>query len=137
MAESPRDVGSHTRTVLSSLHSNDESEAWKVSKDFFEKSGQAAGNGALMRTAPVALAYLNDPVRMAEAARRFAQLTHFEDDAWQAFVLWCASIRHAVLLGELDLRAGIELLPEDSRELWDNRISLSTQKELQYWDYNG
>jgi ADP-ribosyl-[dinitrogen reductase] hydrolase len=137
LAQGPRDVGSQTRAVLSSLQSNDEAEAWKVSKNYFEKSGQAAGNGALMRTASVALAYLDDPVRMAEAARRIAQLTHFEDDAWQACVLWCASIRHAVLTGELDLRAGLELLPGDSRELWENRITLSTQKELQYWSHNG
>lgn len=122
LAQGPRDVGSQTRAVLSSLPSNDEAEAWKVSKNFFERSGQAAGNGALMRTAPVALAYLDEPVRMAEAARRIAQLTHFEDDAWQSCVLWCASIRHAILESKLNFKAGLDLLPQDSRKPWEGRI---------------
>lgn len=123
LSEGPKDVGVQTRAVLDSLTSNDEAEAHGVSERFFRERGRAAGNGALMRTASVALAYLDDPARMAEAARRIAQLTHFEADAWEACVLWCEAIRRAVLTGHFLPHAGLGLLPESSRTKWDERIS--------------
>lgn len=54
-----------------------------------------------MRTGPVALAYLDDPVALVEAAMAVSALTHYEDDAQQACAVWCLMIRHAVLHGEL------------------------------------
>ena len=59
------------------------------------------GNGALMRTAPVALAFLDDEDALVVAARAISALTHFDPDACDACVLWCCAIRHAVLTGEL------------------------------------
>ena len=56
-----------------------------------------------MRTAPVALAYLDDAGALAAAARAVSSLTHWDDDAGDACVLWCLAIRHAVLDGEFDL----------------------------------
>ena len=59
--ESP-DVGVQTRAVLSSAaHGGDitAARARAESKKFHEESGRSAGNGSLMRTAPVALAYLD------------------------------------------------------------------------------
>ena len=41
-----------------------------------ERSGRTAGNGSLMRTAPVALAYLDDEAALVEAARAVSELTH-------------------------------------------------------------
>ena len=63
-----------------------------------------------MRTAPVALAYLDDEDAMVEAARTISELTHFDPDAGDACVLWCCAIRHAVLTGELDVRVGLRHL---------------------------
>jgi ADP-ribosyl-[dinitrogen reductase] hydrolase len=57
--------------------------------------------GSLMRTAPVALAYLDDPAGLAEAAMAVSALTHFDPSAGEACVLWSLAIRHAVLTGEL------------------------------------
>ena len=54
-----------------------------------------------MRTGPVALAYLNDPDGLVEAAMRISALTHHEDLAQQACAVWCLAIRHTVLNGEL------------------------------------
>ena len=50
-----------------------------------------------MRTAPVALAYLNDEDGLVEAAYAISALTHFDPEAGEACVLWCLAIRHAVL----------------------------------------
>ena len=41
-----------------------------------ELTGRTAGNGSLMRTAPVALAYLDDELGLVEAARAVSELTH-------------------------------------------------------------
>jgi ADP-ribosylglycohydrolase len=46
-----------------------------------ERDGRSAGNGAVMRTAPVALAFLDDAEAAASAAWQVAPLTHV---GWQA-----------------------------------------------------
>ena len=72
-----------------------------------ERTGRTAGNGSLMRTAPLALAYLDDEAALVEAARAVSELTHYDPEAGDACVLWCLAIRHAVLTGELDVRIGL------------------------------
>src|ERR1700734_2913874 len=52
--------------------------------------------------AAAALAYLDDPGGLAEAALAVSALTHFDRSAGEACVLWCLAIRHAVLTGELN-----------------------------------
>ncbi len=61
-----------------------------------------------MRTAPVALAYLDDEAALVEAARAVSELTHYDPEAGDACVLWCLAIRHAVLTGVLDARIGLQ-----------------------------
>lgn len=58
---------------------------------------RTAGNGSLMRTASVALAYLDDEPALVEAARSVSELTHHDPEAGDACVLWCRAIRHAIL----------------------------------------
>ena len=72
-----------------------------------QRTGRSAGNGSLMRTAPLALAYLDDEQGLVEAARAISELTHFDPDAGDACVLWTVAIRHAVLTAELDVRVGL------------------------------
>jgi ADP-ribosylglycohydrolase len=43
--------------------------------------GRTAGNGSLMRTAPVALAYLDHEKALMEAARTVSELTYFDSEA--------------------------------------------------------
>lgn len=102
-----------------------------------DRIGRSAGNGCLLRTAPVALAFLDDPDALADAARRLSELTHYEADAGDACVLWGLAIRHAVLVGELDLRAGLGALPPGRRELWSARIVQAEQRRPRDFTRNG
>ena len=115
------DVGVQTRAVLRSAVNSGSVTAESVlaaSRRYADTHERSAGNGSLMRTAPVALAYLHDEVAMASAARVISDLTHADDQAGDACVLWCAAIRHAVLTGEFDVRVGMPLLPEGRRDEW-------------------
>jgi ADP-ribosyl-[dinitrogen reductase] hydrolase len=82
-----------------------------------------SGAAGLFCTAPVALAYLHDPGALAQAARALSVGVHGDTDPGDAGVLWGLAIRHAVLDGELNLRAGLDALPEERRSGWAERIS--------------
>jgi hypothetical protein len=71
-------------------------------------TGRSAGNGALMRTSPVALAHLGDADAIASAARAVSALTHHDPQAGEACVLWCLAIDHAVRTGKLEVRIGLD-----------------------------
>lgn len=130
------DVGIQLRAILSRTEPA-ASAVRLVAKAHHDRNGRSAGNGSLMRTAPVALAYLDDPAALAEAARLISDLTHYETDAGDACVLWCLAIRHAVLEGDLDVRIGLEALPADRRELWEARIAEAETCQPQGFDRNG
>ncbi|MGV0606960.1 ADP-ribosylglycohydrolase family protein [Mycolicibacterium sp. XJ1904] len=120
-----KDVGIQTRSVLTAASGGGEitaASARAESAQLHERNGRTGGNGALMRTAPVALAYLDDEDAMVEAARAISDLTHFDPDASDACVLWCSAIRNAVLTGELDVRIGLCHLEADRRKLWAKRL---------------
>ncbi|MBU8817835.1 ADP-ribosylglycohydrolase family protein [Mycolicibacterium goodii] len=120
-----KDVGIQTRSVLSSAARGDDITAARArasSEALHEQTGRTAGNGSLMRTAPVALAYLDNEDALVSAARAISELTHFDSDAGDAAVLWSCAIRHAVLTTELDVRVGLHHLDADRRKLWFDRI---------------
>ena len=120
-----KDVGIQTRSVLSAAarHAPITAVAARAaSADHHQRTGRTAGNGSLMRTAPVAPAYLDDEDAMVTAARAISELTHFDPDAGDAAVLWCCAIRHAVLTTELDVRVGLRHLDADRRALWTARL---------------
>ena len=108
-----------------------------VARAHHDKHGRSGGNGSLMRTAPVALAFLDDPFGLAETARAISDLTHVDPDAGDACVLWCLAIRHAVLSGELDVRAGLGALPAARRELWESRLVAAEAGVPRDFDRNG
>ena len=66
-----KDVGVQTRSVLSRAGRKGISAqtAREESAALHDRTGRTAGNGSLMRTAPVALAYLDDEAALVEAAR--------------------------------------------------------------------
>ena len=120
-----KDVGIQTRSVLRVATRGGvitAASARAESEKFHRRSGRTGGNGALMRTAPVALAYLDDEDAMVEAARAISELTHFEPDAGDACVLWCSAIRHAVLTGKLDVRIGLPHIESGRRDVWVKRL---------------
>jgi ADP-ribosylglycohydrolase len=124
-ADGPADIGIQTRAVLAATQRRLETGEIGSSRVMTEEAAaytaarsHSAGNGALMRTAPVALAHLDDRERLARAARLVARLTHGDPLAGDSCVLWCDAIRVAVLDGNLDVAAGVDLLPESRRDQW-------------------
>jgi ADP-ribosylglycohydrolase len=91
-----------------------------------------------MRTAAVALAHLDDPEALVDAAMRVSALTHHDPQAGEACALWCLMIRHAVLTGSLgDPRAHLPLLPEGSRSFWVERVHEAETQEPTSFRPNG
>jgi ADP-ribosylglycohydrolase len=120
-----KDVGIQTRSVLRTAARDSALTAAGTrvaSAVLHEQTGRTAGNGSLMRTAPVALAYLDDEDAMVQAAAAISDLTHFDPEAADATMLWCSAIRHAVLAAELDVRIGLRHIDSDRRSLWSQRL---------------
>ncbi|TKX87951.1 ADP-ribosylglycohydrolase family protein [Halorubrum sp. SS5] len=72
----PFDIGGMTRRSLDRLKRGD---AWdEAGQRVWEQSreGQNAGNGSVMRCAPLAVPYANDWDRLAEVSRRSSRITH-------------------------------------------------------------
>src|SRR5262245_26984373 len=135
-----KDVGVQTRSVLSAAARDGAITAESAraeSAKLYERTGHTAGNGALMRTAPVALAYLDDEQAMVQAAREISELTHFDPDAGDACVLWCSAIRHAVLTGALDVRIGLRHLESGRRDLWVKRLDAAAASIPSAFPNNG
>jgi ADP-ribosylglycohydrolase len=122
-----KDVGVQTRSVLSRAGQDGISAqtARAESAALHQRTGRTAGNGSLMRTAPVALAYLDDEAALVEAARLVSELTHFDPEAGDACVLWCLAIRHTILTGLLDARIGLQHIPSERRDMWASRLDVA------------
>lgn len=121
----PADVGIQTRSLLTPMLAGDRGDGIAErmaagARDLHDRTGRTAGNGALMRTAPVALAFLEDRERTATAARRIAELTHTDPLAGDSCVLWCEAIRASVVAGDpTGPEAGLDLLPAERRSHWE------------------
>jgi len=117
-ADDPKDVGNQTRAVLEAAHTG--SDLHTVSQSYFEHHPDgAAGNGSLMRTAPVALAHLGDDETIVAAALEISALTHADPLAGEACAIWCIAIDRAVRERRLDgIWDGVDLLPGDAQTRW-------------------
>lgn len=132
-----KDVGIQTRSVLSKSRGVSAAAARAAAAEVHERAGRSGGNGSLMRTAPVTLAYLDDEDAMIAAARAISSLTHFDPDAADACVLWCCAIRHAVLTTELDVRIGLRHIDAARREVWMERIQQAERSVPSDFPKNG
>jgi ADP-ribosyl-[dinitrogen reductase] hydrolase len=136
-AADAKDVGNQIRAVLRSLESPTAAGARAAARRVHEQTGRSGGNGSLMRTGPVALAYLaeGDEVEQAlvQAARAVSDLTHLDPDTGDACVLWSSAIRRAILAGSIDVHAGAQHLPASRRETWLAR--LDEAERLMPWDF--
>lgn len=115
----PKDIGNQTRAVLSA-RSGSAAEMTSVAARI---AGRKGGNGSLMRTAAVGLAYLGDTDAAAdacvEAAARVGALTHDDPRARQACELWSFAIRHAVLHGTFDgVHGYLDRTGGETRRFW-------------------
>jgi ADP-ribosyl-[dinitrogen reductase] hydrolase len=132
------DVGVQASRVLSAVRAHPTAaSAATVAKDVFQRTGKT-GNGSLMRTAPVALAYFHDPVGLVEAAQAVSALTHGGREAGEACALWCLAIRHAVLYGSFDgLHAAVSDLPPERAAVWAARLRRAESVEPHEIEHNG
>ncbi len=135
----PPDIGIQTSAVLGATRRRLDAGEVGASRVMGEEAAvyasshaHSAGNGALMRTAPVALAHLGDRGRLADSARAVALLTHADPLAGDSCVLWCEAIRVAVLEGRIDVGAGLDLLPDSRRDQWrgwlDDALDVKTNR---------
>lgn len=114
------DIGIQTGRVLGDAREREGSPAQRLraaAQSFARTSDRAAGNGALMRTAPVGLAFLHDRELTAQAAREISALTHTDPMVGDTCVVWSEAVRLAVVDGIIDPYAGLDLLHPDVREL--------------------
>jgi len=88
-SQDAKDVGVQTGSVLgrAGRHGISAQTAREESAVLHKLTGRTAGNGSLMRTAPVALAYLHDEAALVEVARAVSELTHYDPAAGDACVL--------------------------------------------------
>lgn len=142
-AAGSKDVGAQTSSVLHraarlmAKGSSPDEAAAAASRAHHEATGRSAGNGSLMRTAPLALVFLNSESELWEAAAAVSALTHYELDATEACQLWTAAISHAVLTGELDVRVGLSRLADERAELWRSRIAVAEASQPCDFNSNG
>jgi len=102
------------------------------------RTGRSAGNGSLMRTAPVALAHLDDPAALTGAAAAVSALTHADPLAGEACSVWCAGIRHAVLHGSLpDIDVMVDPLPAVARDRWAGWLRTAADRPPDAFRPNG
>ncbi len=141
-AGGPTDVGLQTRAVLSA------SCALSTAAADYAASHptSAAGNGSLMRTGPVVLAYADQPAVIAELARELSSLTHADADCVDACVLWSVAIDHTIHHAPSSdepwdwrrpLRAALDHLPPGRRSRWATRIDEAESNPQSAFDRNG
>ena len=94
----PKDIGIQTSKVL---HRRDATGV-AMAATAAALPGRKGGNGSLMRTAPIGLAFPGDPAATAQAAWAVSALTHDDERAHQACQLWSLLIEYTVRTGEID-----------------------------------
>ncbi len=129
-------IGLNTRRVLSQADSGaDLRLAARLGSD---SGGLSGGNGALMRTAPVALANLGDDTALMEAARAVASLTHHDELAGESCAVWCIAIDRAIREDRLDGSwDALDLLPAHSRERWSGWLAATPKGSAMSFKPNG
>ena len=115
----PVDVGITVRTVMLGVKSGTSWE--RAARRAHEVLGRmTAGNGSLMRTAPVALRYVNEPQRRVTVALAESALTHFDQLAgWACVAL--GELIAAAIAGELR-----EQLPAIAARLHEDEPRVAT-----------
>jgi ADP-ribosylglycohydrolase len=137
-AREAKDVGVQTSAVLRSLKDPTAAAVAESARQVHQRTGCSGGNGSLMRTAPVALAYLDDPEVLAEAATRISALTHYDPEAGEACAIWCLGIRHAVVHGTFDgVRDALLHLPAERAMLWSERLDAAESNPPSHFARNG
>lgn len=134
------DVGAQTRTVLLRAALSDGEITTRMrsaAAKFSSNNKLAAGNGALMRTSPVALAHLGDDQSIVKAAKAVANLTHFDPLVEDSCVLWSIAIDRAVRLAKFEIRDGLQYIPATRRDQWVEWLDEAESTDLATFTPNG
>jgi ADP-ribosyl-[dinitrogen reductase] hydrolase len=113
MEEGPKDIGNTTRLAIQALRSGTHwNEAGRFAL-YHMGSHSAASNGSVMRCAPVAIRFRNDPGQLRTVSIDTARITHAEPRCTWAAVALNQAIAHALNGGSPDglveaATAGIE-----------------------------
>ncbi len=95
MEENGRGIGIQTYRVLRIAQTG--VRGTEAAEAVWESSGRrAAGNGAVMRCAPVALRWRRHPIRLIEDAGHSARVTHYDPRCVWSSVAVCAAIVHGL-----------------------------------------
>ena len=113
-----KDVGS---TISAALRAYEGSWAEASKNTPQAHSGKAAGNGSLMRTAPVGLAYADVETMLRESARLSA-MTHWDPQAEVCCALYCLWMTE--ILNGSELEEGFQRALESARD-WSAKGALS------------
>ncbi len=133
----PKDVGIQTSSVLMDAGSA-ERMAGAAAAYFRTHPDGAAGNGSLMRTAPVALATTGSDSELSAMAAEVSALTHGDPQAGDACVLWCVAIDRAINESRLDgILDGLELISPQRRSQWAERIECAGEERPETFTPNG
>ena len=136
-AGNPKDVGHQTGLVLAAAD-NPAVMTEHAAELYARRPRASAGNGSLMRTAPVALAHLGDDAALATTARAVSDLTHGDPLCGDACVLWCVAIDRAIREQRLDgIDDGIALLPHRYRRKWIEWIEQARREPMHTFVPNG
>jgi ADP-ribosylglycohydrolase len=128
-AETAKDVGIQTRAVVSMADYLKDPESCS-SRYHADHPDSSAGNGALMRCAPIALCYLNSVEQLIETTRASARMTHHDLRAQSSCVILNAWIRAVICDGVRDGRAeALALLSDRERSHWQRLERIETYKE--------
>lgn len=130
------DCGVQTRLVLQTMEAPTAAAATAAAKRVHEEFGRSGGNGSLMRTSP--LAFFNGPDHeLVDLITRVSKLTHFDDAAAHACIVWVFTIRHAIESGKLDFEVGILQLPENVRPIWRSYLEEARTSKPVDFENNG
>lgn len=95
----PKDIGNTTRAAIVNLANG---VPWAEAGERVARGGGAAGNGSVMRCAPIALRYRDDVVAMQRASIDSARVTHADSRCTWAAVALNQAIVHLLNGGSLD-----------------------------------
>lgn len=116
VAEGPKDVGNTTKIAIDHLAAG---VPWsKAGYLALETRGErgASSNGSLMRTAPVAIRYRNDPEALVDVSRNTSLITHAEERCQWSCVALNQGIAYLLGGGSLDglVEAAVQGIPVGS-----------------------
>ncbi len=128
-ARTAKDVGIQTRAVVNMAGYGHDPEGCS-SQYHAAHPDSSAGNGALMRCAPVALFCLDSLDQLVEVSRASARVTHHDPKAQSSCAILNTWIQAAICRGVRDGRAeAISLLDETERPAWHRLAQIEAYKE--------